>query len=75
MKRWTKTYGAETARAIAAANGHEPALDLTVKQDAEQWAEHLRGRVLPTGTVRTMAQGAISLLPGFNEVAFWLMVV
>ena len=34
LKRWTKTYGADTARAIAAANGHEPALDLTVKQDA-----------------------------------------
>ena len=39
MARWTKRYGAETARAIAAANGHEPALDLTVKYDAESWAE------------------------------------
>ena len=55
VKRWTKTYGADTARAIAQANGHEPALDLTVKQDAESWAERLRGRVLPTGTVRTSA--------------------
>ena len=35
LNRWKKTYGADTARAIAAANGHEPALDLTVKQDAE----------------------------------------
>ena len=35
VKRWTMTYGADTARAIAEANGHEPALDLTVKQDAE----------------------------------------
>jgi len=72
VKRWTKTYGAETARAIAAANGHEPALDLTVKQDAASWAEHLRGRVLPTGTVRTIAHGAISLLPGFSEGAWWV---
>jgi 16S rRNA (cytosine967-C5)-methyltransferase len=72
VKRWTKTYGAETARAIAAANGHEPALDLTVKQDAESWAERLRGRVLPTGTVRTLAHGAISLLPGFSEGAWWV---
>ncbi len=77
VKRWTKTYGAETARAIAEANGHEPALDLTVKQDAgknaaEYWAEHLRGRVLPTGTVRTIAHGAISLLPGFTEGAWWV---
>ncbi len=34
MARWTATYGGETAHAIAAANGHEPALDLTVKSDA-----------------------------------------
>jgi 16S rRNA (cytosine967-C5)-methyltransferase len=27
---------------------------------------------LPTGTVRTFAQGAISLLPGFNEGAWWV---
>ena len=72
VARWTKRYGAETARAIAQANGHEPALDLTVKYDAESWAERLRGRVLPTGTVRTLAQGAISLLPGFTEGAWWV---
>ena len=72
LKRWKKAYGTDTARAIAAANGHEPALDLTVKQDAESWAERLRGRVLPTGTVRTLAHGAISLLPGFSEGAWWV---
>jgi 16S rRNA (cytosine967-C5)-methyltransferase len=72
LARWTKRYGAETARAIAEANGHEPALDLTVKTDAASWAEHLRGRVLPTGTVRTIAHGAISLLPGFREGAWWV---
>jgi 16S rRNA (cytosine967-C5)-methyltransferase len=72
VKRWTKTFGADTARAIAEANGHEPALDLTVKQDAQSWAEHLRGRVMPTGTVRTIAHGAISLLPGFSEGAWWV---
>jgi 16S rRNA (cytosine967-C5)-methyltransferase len=72
LARWSKRYGADTARAIAQANGHEPALDLTVKSDADTWAERLRGRVLPTGTVRTLAQGAISLLPGFREGAWWV---
>ena len=72
LKRWSKSYRSETARAIALANGHEPALDLTVKRDAESWAERLRGRVLPTGTVRTIAHGAISLLPGFSEGAWWV---
>jgi 16S rRNA (cytosine967-C5)-methyltransferase len=72
LARWRKTYGNETARAIAAANGHEPALDLTVKQDPDVWAERLRGRVLPTGSVRTLAHGAISLLPGFAEGDWWV---
>ncbi len=72
LKRWTKTYGADIARAIAEANGHEPALDVSVKQDPEIWAEHLHGRVVATGTVRTLAHGAISLLPGFTEGAWWV---
>jgi 16S rRNA (cytosine967-C5)-methyltransferase len=72
LKRWTKSYGREIARAIAEANGHEPGLDLTVKQDAADWAEHVHGRVLPTGSVRTLAHGAITLLPGFTEGAWWV---
>jgi len=72
LKRWSKAYGRDTARAIATAIGHEPALDITVKDSADSWAERLRGRVLPTGTVRTSAHGAISLLPGFSEGAWWV---
>jgi 16S rRNA (cytosine967-C5)-methyltransferase len=72
LARWTETYGAETAHAIAAANGREPALDLTVKSDAENWAAKLTGRVLPTGSVRTIAHGAVTALPGFAEGAWWV---
>ncbi len=72
MARWISAYGAETAHAIAAANGHEPALDLTVKSDAEAWAAKLNGRVLPTGSVRTIAHGAVTALPGFAEGAWWV---
>ena len=72
IKRWTSAYGEETARTIAEANGHEPALDVTVKEDPAHWAERLRGRVLPTVTVRTLAQGAVSLLPGFTDGAWWV---
>src|SRR2546423_7552663 len=70
--RWSKNFGAETARAIAIAHGHEPPLDLTVKADAESWAQRLRGRVLPTGSIRTVAQGQVSLLPGYHEGAWWV---
>ncbi len=72
MARWIKTFGAETARAIAAANSNEPALDLTLKSDAESWATRLRGQVLPTGSVRMIAHGAVTLLPGFSEGAWWV---
>ncbi len=72
LARWRKTYGEATARAIAAANSHEPALDLTVKNAAEGWAKRLDGRVLPTGTVRTIAHGPVTALPGFAEGQWWV---
>jgi 16S rRNA (cytosine967-C5)-methyltransferase len=72
LARWIKTYGEPTARAIAAANSHEPALDVTVKSDAETWATRLNGRVLPTGSVRTIAHGTVTALPGFAEGAWWV---
>jgi len=72
LKRWTKSYGAATAHAIAAANGREPALDLTVKSDAAGWAQKLGGRVMPTGTVRMIAHGPVTALPGFAEGAWWV---
>jgi len=72
MARWIETYGAETAHAIAAANGREPALDLTVKSEAEGWAARLGGRVLPTGTIRLVAHGAVSALEGFAAGEWWV---
>jgi 16S rRNA (cytosine967-C5)-methyltransferase len=72
MQRWTAAYGAETARAIASANANEPALDLTIKDDAADWAGKLRGRVLPTGSVRTLPHGPVPLMPGFAEGAWWV---
>jgi 16S rRNA (cytosine967-C5)-methyltransferase len=72
MARWVGTYGEDTAHAIAAANGHEPALDLTVKSDPAIWAARLDGRVLPTGSVRLVAHGSVTALPGFDEGAWWV---
>jgi 16S rRNA (cytosine967-C5)-methyltransferase len=72
MTRWIGTYGEKTAHAIAAANGFEPALDLSVKSDPALWAAKLGGRVLPTGSVRTIAHGAVTALPGFAEGAWWV---
>ncbi len=72
MQRWSEAYGGDTARAIAAANASEPALDLTVKHDAAGWAGKLRGRVLPTGSVRTLPHGPVPQMPGFDAGAWWV---
>ena len=72
LQRWIAHYGGAIARAIAAANAHEPPLDLTVKHDAAHWAAALRGRLLPSGTVRTTVRGPVTGLPGYNEGAWWV---
>ncbi len=72
MRRWIAQYGEATARAIGQAHTQEPALDLTVRSDPKAWAEKLNGRVLDTGTVRTIASGPIPQLSGYDEGAWWV---
>ncbi|MEA3026413.1 MAG: rRNA (cytosine967-C5)-methyltransferase [Alphaproteobacteria bacterium] len=72
MQRWIAHYGQTAARAIAAAHTQEPALDLTVKSDPRTWATTLNGRLLDTGTVRTIASGPIPQLPGYAEGEWWV---
>jgi 16S rRNA (cytosine967-C5)-methyltransferase len=70
--RWAATYGADTARAVAEAIGHEPALDITVKSDADHWATRLHGELLSTGSIRTMLHGPVTMLPGFDDGSWWV---
>jgi 16S rRNA (cytosine967-C5)-methyltransferase len=72
LARWVAHYGEVVARDIAVAIGHEPSLDLTVKSDAEHWATRLHGEILPTGSVRTLLQGSVTMLPGFTEGHWWV---
>ena len=72
MARWARSYGQETAHAIAAAHGQEPALDFSVKDDAGSWADRLGGRMLPTGSVRARVHGAAAHLAGYAEGTWWV---
>jgi 16S rRNA (cytosine967-C5)-methyltransferase len=72
LARWIAHYGETVARDIAEAISYEPSLDITVKSDAEQWATRLHGETLPTGTVRTLLQGSVTMLPGFAEGQWWV---
>jgi 16S rRNA (cytosine967-C5)-methyltransferase len=72
IKRWIAHFGEATAKAMALALSHEPSLDLTVKSEPEQWATRLHGEMLPTGSVRTLLQGSVTMLPGFTEGEWWV---
>jgi 16S rRNA (cytosine967-C5)-methyltransferase len=71
-RSWSRAYGEETARAIADAHLKEAPLDLTVREDPEAWCEKLQGLLLPTGTLRRQAGGAVTSLPGYAEGAWWV---
>ena len=72
LARWSAHYGETTAQEMALALGHEPSLDLTVKSDPAQWASRLHGETLPTGTVRMLLHGSVTMLPGFAEGQWWV---
>lgn len=72
VARWIAAYGEDATRAMATAIGVEPALDLTVKSDPAGWAARLHGEALPTGTVRTLLHGPVTMLPGFSEGEWWV---
>src|SRR6184192_4087875 len=72
LARWIAHYGEAIAKQMATAIGHEPSLDLTVKSDAGQWASRLHGETLPTGSVRTLLQGSVTMLPGFSDGQWWV---
>lgn len=71
---WVADYGEMTARAIGQAHLGEAPLDITLKpeQDSAQWAERLEATVLPTGSLRRLAGGAVQEMAGFSEGAWWV---
>jgi 16S rRNA (cytosine967-C5)-methyltransferase len=71
-RSWVQAYGLELAHDIAAAHQQEAALDLSVKGEAERWAQQLNAIVLPSGSLRRSEGGLVSELPGFGEGAWWV---
>jgi 16S rRNA (cytosine967-C5)-methyltransferase len=71
-RSWSAAYGETTARAIATAHLKEAPLDLTLRDDTEKWRAALDGVILPTGTLRRTAGGALASLPGYAEGAWWV---
>ena len=63
---WVNAYGEDAARDIALAHLQEAPLDISVKADAELWAEKLQAELLPGGSLRRPASGGVESLPGFS---------
>jgi 16S rRNA (cytosine967-C5)-methyltransferase len=71
-KKWEKAYGEKLARAIVEQHLKEPPLDLTVKSNPANWATELKGKVMPTGSVRLTDAKNITHLKGFAEGEWWV---
>ncbi len=72
---WVNAYGEKKTRAIAAMHLAEPTLDISVKSDAESWADKLGGTALPSGSIRLTDAKNITQLEGFEEGAWWVQDV
>ncbi|MEP3248394.1 MAG: 16S rRNA (cytosine(967)-C(5))-methyltransferase RsmB [Sneathiella sp.] len=71
-KSWADFYGEDRAREIALAHLREAPLDITVKSEAESWAEKLSAIKLPTGSLRRSAGGQVTDLAGFDAGEWWI---
>lgn len=71
-KQLVKDYGKQVIAAIEQAHSAGAPLDITVKGDAELWAERLGGTLLPTGSVRLDRSAQVSALPGFDAGDWWV---
>src|SRR3954447_4863440 len=73
---WAEAYGEERARAIAAAHMKEAPLDVTLcaaeAEDGDAWCEKLQAIKLPTGSLRRVAGGSVTALPGYADGAWWI---
>lgn len=71
-RSWVAAYGEATTRAITSRHLVEPPLDLTVKRDAESWAEQIGAGLLPTGSLRLPGSRSVADLTGYAEGAWWV---
>lgn len=74
-QRWRAAYGEDLSRRIAQASLREAALDISLKHGADAAfcaAARLGGRVLPTGSIRLIAQGRIEDMPDYADGTWWV---
>ena len=65
-------YSQKEINAIEKSAFGEPPLDLSVKDSPVEWADKLGGKLLPNGSVRLYAAGAVNALAGYGEGQWWV---
>lgn len=73
-RRWERTYGPKTTRALAEAHRIEPPLDMSFKpgSDMAHWAEELSATQVGPLTLRYTEGGRIEELAGYEEGQWWV---
>lgn len=71
-QRWVQNYGEERTRSIAAQHAAIPSLDLTLRENPEEWADKLSGRSIGPQTVRLRPSGRIEALDGYDDGLWWV---
>lgn len=68
-------YDNNEIKQIAQSIVTQPPLDLTVRQNHEEWAQKLQGTLLPNGSIRLFNNPKVQDLIGYNDGAWWVQDV
>ncbi|MCP4395148.1 MAG: methyltransferase domain-containing protein [Alphaproteobacteria bacterium] len=69
---WVDDYGVEVAEKIAKGSLREAPLDITVKENPDNWVEKLEGQAMPLGAVRLGYKRRLRELEGFEGGDWWV---
>ena len=72
LSAWIKAYGKKQTQAIVQALLQTPPTMITVKENPALWAEKLKGKLLPSGSVILPEHADIQSLSGYQEGMWWV---
>ncbi len=74
LKSWDERYGQSVVREILDALLLEAPLDISLKPELKkkEWAEKLKGKVVPFGGLRVEKAGKITEIEGYSEGTWWV---
>ncbi len=71
-EKLSSTLGQDRANMLAIQQLSEPRIDITVKSNAQDWADRLEAECLSSTTVRLPQGAPLTQLPGFADGEWWV---